>query len=812
MPTTVISPNSHATALRRLSILSVVAISVGAGIFFLARRSAERSAETAELAFDSSVAARNDAAVAHATEPALAVAQSMLTESKVLDLLRQIGASFSSPEVSIGEFRSRLDLQQPSDDMLRVFYRDPDPRTARKVANAVASAIVDWNPVQLSPQAVAPPQISTVPALAARTHTSQRPPGEALRTAYTTLADLEGQLTATDEKIGNLSQPTAGPSQTPDAAQSPTTPAEQRRILEAKLAAAHQRLDDLRLRYTDEYPDVESTKDAVSDLEQEVAALPPATEGTGEENATPDAEKHDAQIADLRQHRAWLAEQIAAEKRAIVAMGPNPASHRASRPPQTVSIPPSAPGSASPAPAMTGIAAWQNPFKIIRLTSVTRGSLAWPAILASGLCILFYFVSAICLFELWRRSPQFLRSAPISQAQISFAADSQVPAMKPQPPTQAPIAVETDGHVAKEPARKRTSEAEPRTENKGVSQEPTVQQSIPKDVTGRQVLETQPIEVPNSDARVTSPVRDVSEVELTSREESKAKVSEPDPIETFLDPLPLASAKEPGREAGPSPAVEAERSNSALEAAAGKQDDQAPGNMSGTVENETEADSGMNSRPETTVAETILISQEGVPWNPISNSPREVESAHTAGVRQEMAAINPVEPPDDDSPEMLDKQSPAKLDVDAASDAPSELAAMELQAEMETGPESASALEREAEMISESEAELESEPQTSLEKEPSNDESKVVRHALADSGQVDAAWVARIVEALSQTSSGKKFEVEWRGERSNVLSDSSAALSTDSDATQSAAGPPTKNALAAKRKPFHMRDTRKFGS
>jgi hypothetical protein len=798
MPTTVISPHSHATALRRLSILSVVAIAVGAGIFFLARRSAERSAETAELAFDSSVAARNDAAVAHATEPALAVAQSMLTESKVLDLFRQIGANPSSPEVSIGEFRSRLDLQQPSDDMLRVFYRDPDPRTARKVANAVASAIVNWNPAQLSPQAVAPPQTSTVPALGARAHASQRPPGEALRTAYTTLADLEGQLTATDEKIGNLSQPTAGPSQTPDAAPSPTTPAEQRRILEAKLAAAHQRLDDLRLRYTDEYPDVESTKDAVSDLEQELAALPPATASTGEENAIPDAEKHDAQIADLRQHRAWLAEQIAAEKRAIVAMDPNPASHRASPPSQRASIPPSAPGSASPAPTMTEIAAWQNPFKIIRLTSVTRGSLAQPAILASGLCILFYFVSAICLFELWRRSPQFLRPAPISQAHISFAADSQVPAMKPRPPMQAPIAVETDGHVAKESARKRTSEA--------------VQQSIPKDVTGQQVLETQLIEVPNSDARVTSPVREVSKVELSSREESKAKVSEPDPIETFLDPLPLDSAKEPGREAAASPAVEAERSNSALEAAADKQDDQAPGNMSGTVENATVLASDMNSRPETTVAETILISQEGVPWNPLSNSPREVESAHTAGVRQEMAAINPVEPPDDDSPEMLDKQSPAKLDVDAASDAPAELAAMEPQAEMETGPESASALEREAEMISESEAELESEPQTSLEKEPSNDESKVVRHALADSGQVDAAWVARIVEALSQTSSGKKFEVEWRGERSNVLSDSSAALSTDSDATQSAAGPPTKNALAAKRKPFHMRDTRKFGS
>jgi hypothetical protein len=813
MRTRVISPHSNATALWRLSLLSVVAIAVGAGIFVLARRSAERSAETAELSFDSSVAARNDAAVAHATEPALTVAQSILTETTVLDLLRQVGAKSSNPTVSIGEFRSRLDLQQPSDGMLRVFYHDTDPRTARKVANAVASAIVDWNPAESNPPAVAPPQISSVPALPARAHASARPPGEALRTAYTTLAVLEGQLTATDEKIGDLSQLPASPSQTPNAAPPPTAPDEQRQILQAKLAAAHQRLDDLRLRYTDEYPDVESTKDAISDLQQELAALPPATAGSSEGNGTSDAEKHDTQIADLRQHRAWLAGQIAAEKRAIVDIRPNPASQRTSPPLQTASIPPTAPGAASPAPAMTEIADWQNPFRIIRLTSVTRGSLAWPAILASGLCILFYFVSAVCLFELWRHSTQFLQPAPISQAHSSFAFDSQVPAMKPPPPAQAPIAEEPDRHVAKEPAWKRTSEAAPQRENKGISQEQTEQQSIHKDVTGQEVLETELIEVPTIEGRVNSLVRDVSEVELTSREGSKAKVKEPEPIETFLNPGgPLVSAREPGSEAAPSSAVEAERGSSTFEPAEDKPDDQAPRNMLGTVENETEPTSGMNSRPETTVTETLVISQEGVQWNSLSNSPREVESVHTAGAEQEMPATNPVEPPDDDLPEMLDKQSPANLDVDAASDAHSELAEMELQAEMETGPESASTSERETEMISWSKAELESELQASVEKEPSNGEHKVVRHALADCGEVDAAWVARIVEALSQTSSGHKFEVERRGERSNVLGDTSPSLSTNSDATEDAAGPSKTKASVAKRKPPRITDTRKYGS
>jgi hypothetical protein len=812
MRTRVISPHSNATALWRLSVLSVVAIAVGAGIFVLARRSAERSAETAELSFDSSVAARNDDAVAHAAEPALTVAQSMLTETTVLDLLRQVGANPSNPAVNIGEFRSRLDLQQSSDDMLRVFYHDTDPRTARKVANAVASAIVDWNPAESSPPAVAPPQISSVPALPARAHASARPRGEALRTAYTTLADLEGQLAATDEKIGDLSQPPANPSQTPNAVPPPPASAEQRGILQAKLAAALQRLDDLRLRYTDEYPDVENTKDAISDLQQELAALPPATAGPSEGIGTSDAEKHDTQIADLRQHRAWLAGQIAAEKRAIVDIRPNPASQRTSSPPQTTSVPPTAPGAASPAPAMTEIAAWKNPFRIIRLTSVTRGSLAWPAILASGLCILFYFVSAVCLFVLWRHSAQFLRPAPISQAHSSFADDSQVPAMKPPPPAQAPSAEAPDRHVAKEPARKRTPEAAPQRENKGIPQEQTEQQSIHKEVIGQKVLENELIRVPNREARATSQVRDVGEVEPTSREGSKAKATEPEPIETLLNPGPLASAKQPGSEAAPSSTVETERGSSALEPAEDKQDDQAPRNVLGPFENETEPTSRMNSRPETTVAETFVISQEGVQWNSLSNSPREVEPAHPAGAEQEMPATNPVEPPDDDSPEMLDKQSLANLDVDAASDAHSQLAEMELQDEMETGPESASTSERETEMISEPKAELEPESRASVEKEPSNGEHKVVRHALADSGEVDAAWVARIVEALSQTSSGQKFEVEWRGERSNVLGDTSPSLSTNSDATEDAAGPSKKTAFAAKRKPLRTRHTGKYGS
>ena len=578
-------------------------------------------------------------------------------------------------------------------------------------------------------------------------------------------------------------------------------------MLQAKLAAAHQRLDDLRLRYTDEYPSVENTKDAISDLQQELGALPPATPSPSQGNGASDAKTLDAEIADLRQQRAWLTGQLAAERRAIVHMRSNPASDTTSPPPQTASVPPTTPTAASPAPTMTETASWRNPFRIARLTSVDRDSLARPALLASGLCILFYVVSAVCLFELWRRNPQFLRPAPIAQTDSSFAFDSQVLTTKPPPPAQAPITEGSDEHAAKKPAWGRTFEAAAAGEVKDVSPKRTEQQSIDIEVTRKEVVDAELIEASDSEAHMTSPADAASEVELTSREGSKAEATEPEPIETFHNRSPLVSASAVESKAEPSSAVEPERGRAVFGPAEEKQDDQTSRNLLGTAENELEPPSDVNSQPETTVAEPVVISQEGVQWNSPGDSVKEVESTDTAGAEQEMAPADPVGPPDGDRAEILDKLPLANLDVDAGSEPHSELAETELEAKMETEPELASAPERETEMMSESKAGLESEPQASAEMEPTNSEHKVFRHALADSGEVDAAWVARIVEALSRTSSGQTFELERRGERSNVSAGASPSPSTDTDKTEDAAGPSKKNSLASEKKPLRMTDT-----
>ena len=393
MPIMVIFPHSHAAAVWRIGVLSLVAIAAGAGIFVLARRSAERSAETAELSFDSSLAARDDAELARSSAPALTIAQSMLTETTVLDLLRQAGNYPSDPAVSIGEFRSRLELEQPSDGRLRVLYRDPDPRGARKLANAVATAIVAWKPAESNRSPAAPSQIAAQPAPRAPSPASAPPAGDALHMGYRRLAYLEGQLAAIELKLEDLAHPRASPSPSPVAAPTSSAQAEQRRILQAKLAAAHQRLDDLRLRYTDEYPSVENTMDAISDLQQELGSLPPVAPSPSQGNGASEAKDLNREIADLRQQSTSLTAQIAAQKRAIVHLRTSPASGATSPGPQTASVAPATPTAASPLPAMPKTASWRNPFRIARLASMDPDSLARPALLASGLGILFYLLS-----------------------------------------------------------------------------------------------------------------------------------------------------------------------------------------------------------------------------------------------------------------------------------------------------------------------------------------------------------------------------------------------------------------------------------
>jgi hypothetical protein len=528
-----ISSLSDAAAARWVGVLSVVAIAVSVGVLLIARHSAERSAKTAELSFDSSMAARDDAAVAHATEPALTLAQSMLTETTVLDLLRQAGAYPSDAAVGIGEFRSHLELQQPSGNRLRIIYHDSNPLTARKVANAVAAAIVDWHPAVAYPPAAAQPLTATRPVRSVPARASSRTRVDSLHTADITLANLERQLAAANEKIEILSRTSASRTQTANAPALPSDQADQRRTLQTKLAADHQKLDELRLRYTDEYPDVENMKDEISDLQQELAALPPETTRPSRGSVVPGT----AEIADLRQHRASLTDQIATQKDAIAYIHLHPDSHSSSRPQEAASVAPTVPAEASPEPAMIGTAAWENPFKIARLAALTGGSLVWPAILASSLCILFA-VPAILIFVPWHRHMHSLHPADIALDDSPFAYDSHASIPEMLAPS-APIVEEPDEHPTQEPALQATQEVDATKEFSAISLVEPEQQSIDLQKTSPEIVDAELIEASVSESHETSPADAVSETELTPHEGSTAEATDHEPF--MPASLPLAT-------------------------------------------------------------------------------------------------------------------------------------------------------------------------------------------------------------------------------------------------------------------------------
>jgi hypothetical protein len=130
---------------KRIAMAAVMALALGA-VTFVVDLIMVRQAATAELSFNADAAYFDNSALSYAGQPAVAAAQSILTDGVVGDLLNDAGAGAADQGNAIEGFRSRLDLEEPALEKLRIRYRDPDPRKASAVANAVASALVKWAP------------------------------------------------------------------------------------------------------------------------------------------------------------------------------------------------------------------------------------------------------------------------------------------------------------------------------------------------------------------------------------------------------------------------------------------------------------------------------------------------------------------------------------------------------------------------------------------------------------------------------------------------------------------------------------------
>lgn len=389
-----------AVPLRHKLVAAGIAVIVGIGFFAWSHHDATQSATTAVLSFDTDAAWESVPRImsAHEKEPAVALAQSILSDEAVKGLAQQTAVKSDAVK-----FRSRLEMVQPSDKLLYVNYRDADRKLSAAAANAVANLLVTWkaSPVvaPVMPTPVAPQSAPFTTHAIVRPHRHRRP----LHPRPDVLRDLEAQLAVTDQKLAALNARQAQAS----TSQKAGADGEQRRVLESQLSAAQKKLDDLRVRYTDEYPDVETAKENIAEIRQKLASIRPVSNEAEQaaKSQTPDTGRNEA--SQLRLERAQLTQAIAVEKRHESMLRDQAASGVGDTPVAVQT--PSLQRTRTMHPAVNPVArqTLHSPFALVQLAATDGAShgedglfVSWYGALTGILCGLLYLLGAI-----WRYRP-----------------------------------------------------------------------------------------------------------------------------------------------------------------------------------------------------------------------------------------------------------------------------------------------------------------------------------------------------------------------------------------------------------------------
>jgi hypothetical protein len=231
-----------AVPLRQKLVAVGIAVAIGSGLFVWSRYSAQPPATTAVLSFDTGAARQADPGVMNAKEPAVALARSILSDEAVRELAKQAGVPFSSSTSDPAEFRSRLDMAQTSERLLRVNYKDTDKELSAAVANAVANMLVAWIPssvVAADTSALARPGGLLAKPAFAKSRRQRHP----LESQSNDLLELERQLAVAERKLTALyarafaaqKSHVAAPSSTTDANETNQLRLERARLIQAIL-------------------------------------------------------------------------------------------------------------------------------------------------------------------------------------------------------------------------------------------------------------------------------------------------------------------------------------------------------------------------------------------------------------------------------------------------------------------------------------------------------------------------------------------------------------------------------------------------
>jgi hypothetical protein len=369
-------------------IAILVAVASACGLYAFLRYREARLASAAALSFDSTEARQLDPGIARSPHPAVVLAQSILSDAAVSSLLSQAGLSASPTPLAIGEFRSSVELTQPTAGLLYVRYRDPDPGQAAATANAVAQALAAWTP---STSGAPPPAASAQPAPAPKPApapapkpapaASQNPAGPSLAAA---LGDLQSQLSAADQHFGPNSS---------------LSEHDRQRYLEAQVHDAQQKLGDLRNQFahSGSAPGAPARFDAI----QHALALfwPSAagmsTAGTSEGQLRYEREQLTNAIAVIERQR-----QTAQRDEAAQSAPANPPPPQSAPAPQETDLPAHrqspAPVDSAPPPAAGDL---YNPLHLDRMAGLPARVVWWPAALVGCFCGILYWGLAFARYR-----------------------------------------------------------------------------------------------------------------------------------------------------------------------------------------------------------------------------------------------------------------------------------------------------------------------------------------------------------------------------------------------------------------------------
>jgi hypothetical protein len=368
---------------------------------------------SAVLAFDPTLAQHVDPGFASAIKPAIALADSILNDQAIAELVKHSHASSSTDANQIGEFRSGLELTQPSSSLLRVRFLDSDPGDSAANANAVAQALAAWAPSQAAaPAADAQPRQAAQPdasagTTAAETRSQENHPASApslaLHSLSGSLGEIGAQLSKTDRDLDLLAADSSAGHLSSSNPQSAYREYRQQQLLKTQVNAAEKKFGDLREQYGKGNADP-NVKGRLTSIQQALDSIlrggEPAAQGfkavgTSASQLSRERSQLSLAISVINQQRQAIDQAKTANSASDgSSQAPSPPASATPSTPQSSSSPPQQQPSPSADSAAPSAQPPEHPLSVVRLASPTPLPPLWPPILVGFACGLVYLCSA----------------------------------------------------------------------------------------------------------------------------------------------------------------------------------------------------------------------------------------------------------------------------------------------------------------------------------------------------------------------------------------------------------------------------------